>query len=142
GTGAAGRRTRHPVERAERDRPLDGGDVPDLQPGPGRHPAGGRLRRARGLPPAEIAGDRTASEGDGGDRHGLESASYGRRLVPVARAAAGEGGQGKGLTPSRCPYTSLPPSQPATPRHRKPSTLDPRSEEHTSELQSRENLVC
>src|SRR5690606_40245461 len=41
------------------------------------------------------------------------------------------------------PWRTAPPECPRPPaRRRKIAATDPRSEEHTSELQSRENLVC
>src|SRR5690606_41025684 len=72
-----------------------------------------------------------------------------RRITSISAAAVTGGGPGIASTylahralrccPMRCPVINVhlrPGAQPA------PYGLDPRSEEHTSELQSRENLVC
>lgn len=61
-------------------------DVADLHPGAHGHPAGRRLRRARGLPP--LAGPARATDTPADDRPGqaLEPLPDRGRLVPVASA--------------------------------------------------------
>src|SRR5207302_9330916 len=59
------------------------------------------------------------------------------------RTSPGRVGYGWGSPPRQQDIARKPPAKPAPHKHLRPGPLSPnRSEEHTSELQSRENLVC